>query len=209
LFVVEYVRIKVACRHCLGRVAVASKPPQPIEKGLPGPGLLAQVITSKYADHLPLYRQGGIFARHGVELSRKTLCGWMAQSAWLLKPIWKAMRAVVIKSRVIQTDDTTVPVLDRRLDRACTARLWVYLGDREHPHVVYDYTADRSRDGPERFLGDYKGYFQADYYSGYDHICSRGVFEVGCFAHTRHRFYNARTSDPERTHEALAQVRAL
>ncbi len=81
LFVVEHVRIKVACRLCQTHVAVADKPPQPIEKGLPGPGLLAQVITSKFADHLPLYRQEGIFARHGVELSRKTLCGWIAQSA--------------------------------------------------------------------------------------------------------------------------------
>jgi transposase len=125
LFVVEHVRVKAACRHCQEHVAVASMPPQPIEKGLPGPGLLAQVIASKFADHPPLYRRQGIFARHGVALSRKTMCGWMAQSAWLLEPIWKAMRAEVLKSRAIQTDDTTVPVLDRRLDRARTARLWV------------------------------------------------------------------------------------
>jgi transposase len=209
LFVVEHVRVKVACRHCQEHVAVASKPPQPIEKGLPGPGLLAQVITSKYADHLPLYRQEGILARHGVELSRKTLCGWMAGSAWLLEPIWKAMRAEVLKSRVIQTDDTTVPVLDRRLSRARTARLWVYLGDGEHPYAIYDYTADRSRDGPERFLGDYKGYLQADAYSGYERIYSRGVVEVGCFAHARRKFFDARASDPERAHEALARIRLL
>ena len=207
LFVVEHVRIKVACRDCQGHVAVAAKPPQPIEKGLPGPGLLAQVITSKFADHLPLYRQEGIYARHGVELSRKTMCGWMAESAWLLEPIWRAMKAEVLKSRVIQTDDTTVPVLDRRLDRARTARLWVYLGDRDHPYAVYDYTADRSRDGPEKFLGDYRGYLQADAYSGYDRIYSRGVVEVGCFAHARRKFYDARTSDPERAHEALARIR--
>ncbi|MDG3005871.1 IS66 family transposase [Paludisphaera mucosa] len=209
LFVVEHVTIEVACRHCQGHVPVADKPPQPIEKGLPGPGLLAQVITSKVADHLPLYRQKGIFARHGVELSRKTLCGWMAQSAWLLEPIWKAVKDEVLKSRVIQTDDATVPVLDRRLDRARTARLWVYLGDRERPYVVYDYTADRSRDGPEQFLGDYEGYLQADAYSGYDRIYSRGVVEVGCFAQARRKFYDARTSDPERSHEASARIRAF
>ena len=84
-------------------------------RGCPVRGSSRRSITSKSADHLPLYRQEGIFARHGVELSRKTMCGWMAQSAWLLEPIWKAMRAEVLKSRVIQTDDTTVPVLDRRL----------------------------------------------------------------------------------------------
>lgn len=122
LFVVEHVRIKLACRRCQGNVAVATKPPQPIEKGLLGPGLLAQVITSKFVDHLPFDRQEGIDARHGVELSRKTMYGWMTQAAWLLQPIWRAMKAEVLKSRVIQTGDTTVPVLDRRLDRARTAR---------------------------------------------------------------------------------------
>jgi transposase len=209
LFVVEHVRIKVACRRCEGHVAVAAKPPEPIERGLPGSGLLAQVITSKLSDHLPLYRQEGIFARHGVELSRKTLCGWMAQAAWLLEPIWKAMKSEVLKSRVIQTDDTTVPVLDRRLDRARIARLRVYLGDREHPYALYDYTADRSRDGPDRFLGDYRGYLQADAYSGYDRLYSRGLVEVGCFAHARRKFFDARASDPERAHEALARIRSL
>jgi transposase len=209
LFVVEHVRVKLACRHCQEHVAVADKPPQPIEKGLPGPGLLAQVITSKYADHVPLYRQEGIFARHGVELSRKTMCGWMAQAAWLLEPVWKAMRAEVLKSRVVQTDDTTVPVLDRRLDRTRTSRLWVYLGDRDHPYAVYDYTADRSRDGPEKFLRDYRGYLQADAFSGYDRLYSRGVVEVGCLAHARRKFHEARATDPERAHEALARIRQL
>jgi hypothetical protein len=128
---------------------VGGKPPQPIEKGLPGPGPLAQVITGKFSDYLPLYRQEGIFSRHGVEISRKTMCGWMAQSAWMLEPIWKAMKAELLRSHVVQTDDTPVPVLDRRLDRTRTARLWVYLGDRDHPYAVYDYTGDRSRDGPE------------------------------------------------------------
>ena len=105
---------------CRLRLSLPTEPPR---MDLPGPGLLAQVITSKFGDHLPLYRQEGIFARHGVELSRKTLCGWMAQAAWLLEPVWKAMKAEVLKSRVVQTDDTTVPVLDRRLNRARTARL--------------------------------------------------------------------------------------
>jgi transposase len=209
LFVVEHVRIKLACRHCQENVAVAAKPPQAIEKGLPGPGLLAQVITSKYTDHLPLYRQEAIFARHGVALSRKTMCGWMAHAAWLLEPIRSAMKAAVLRSRVIQTDDTPMPVLDRRLDRTRTARLWVYLGDRELPYAVYDYTADRSRDGPERFLGDYRGYLQADAYSGYDRLHARGVAEVGCWAHARRKFHESRTSDPERAHEALARVGQL
>jgi transposase len=102
-----------------------------------------------------------------------------------------------------------VPVLDRRLDRTRPGRLWVYLGDRDHPYSVYDFTADRSRDGPERFLGSYKGYLQADAYSAYDRIYSRGVVEVGCFAHARRKFYEARTTDPERAHEALARIRRL
>jgi hypothetical protein len=117
--------------------------------------------------------------------------------------------AGVLKSPVVQTDDTPVPVLDRRLDRTRQVRLWVYLGVRDQPYAVYDYTADRSREGPERFLGDYTGYLQADAFSAYDWIYPRGVVEVGCFAHARRKFYEAWATAPERAHEALARIRRL
>ncbi len=182
LIVVEHVRPKYACKACQANVIIAERLPEPIEKGLPGPGLMAQVIVSKYADHLPLYRQEGIFRRHGVELSRQTMCDWMAVSAELLEPIVAEMHCEILKSRVIQTDDTPVPVLDRSLGKTRTGRLWDYLGDRDHPHVVYDYTPDRSGEGPQRMLDGYEGYLQADAYSAYDAIyAGKKIIEVGCW----------------------------
>ena len=186
LVVIENVRPKYACKACQSNVIIAERLPEPIEKGLPGPGLLAQVIVSKYADHLPLYRQEGIFRRHGVELSRETMCDWMAVSAELLQPIVKEMHREILKSRVIQTDDTTVPVLDRTLTKTRTGRLWIHLGDRDHPYVVDDYTPDHSGEGPERMLGGYEGYLQADAYAGYDVLyAGKKIIEVGCWAHAR------------------------
>ena len=205
-----HVRPKYACKSCQGQVAIAARLPEPIEKGLPGVGLLSHVIVSKYADHLPLYRQERIFIRQGVTLSRSTLCDWMAACAGLLEPIWKAMHRRILLSRVIQTDDTPVPVQDHTTKGNRIGRLWVYLGDRDHPFVIYDYTPDRSRDGPERMLAGYKSaYLQSDAYSVYDRIHARGTIEVGCLAHARRKFHDAKTSDPELAHAALAWIGRL
>ena len=209
-FVLETVCGKYACRLCEDGVVTASAPAQPIAKGLPGPGLLAHVVVSKYADHLPLARQAGIFARHGVELSRSTLCDWVGAAAALAAPVVEAMKRDVLASKVLHTDDTLVPVLDRSREQTRTARLWVYLGDRDHRHAVFDYTPDRKRDGPARFLEGYSGFLQADAYGGYDGIYAGGtVTEVACWAHARRKFYDARTTDPERGLTALAFVRQL
>ena len=192
-----------------GNIIIADRLAEPIEKGLPGPGLMAYVGVSKYADHLPLYRQEGILRRHGVELSRQTTCDWMAVAASLLEPIWKAMHRLILQSRVIQTDDTTVTVLDPVLGRF-VGRLWDYLGDREHPYVVYHFTEDRSGDGPREMLKGYQGYVQADAYSGYDGLFTDGTMhEVGCWMHARRKFYEARTTDPPRAHQALAWISLL
>jgi len=210
LIVLQHVRPKYACEPCEGNVTIAERFPEPIEKGLPGPGLLAQVIVSKYADHLPLYRQERIFARQGVELSRQTTCGWMAVSAELLAPICQAMLRRVLQSRVIQTDDTPVKVQDPRTGTMSTGRLWAYLGDWSHPFIVYDYTPDRSAEGPRRILADFRtGFLQADAYSAYDQIHARGILEVGCMAHARRKFDEAKTTDPPRAHAALAWIARL
>ncbi len=210
LVVLVHVRPKYACRACTAHVVIAPRLPEPIERGLPGTGLLAHVITSKLADHLPLYRQEGIFRRNGVELSRSTLCDWMAASAGLLEPIVKAMTRRVLASRVIGTDDTPVTVQDHAGKGSKTGRLWAYLGDRDNPFIIYDYTPDRSRDGPERFLRDYRsGYLQSDAYAGYDALHARGLVEVGCWAHARRKFHEAHTSDPERSHAAIAWIGRL
>ena len=129
----QHVRPKYACQACQANVVIAERLPEPIEKGLPGPGLLAHVAVSKYADHLPLYRQEGIFKRFGVELSRSTMCDWMAAAAGLLAPIVKAMLKRVLLSEVVQTDDTPVKVQDHDGKGIKTGRLWVHIGDREQP----------------------------------------------------------------------------
>ena len=157
LYVIEEASQKYAC--CQGcTVVTAEKPMQPVEKGLPGPGLLAQVAVSKYSDHLPLYRQEAIFQRHGVEVSRKTMCDWMRQCAELVTPLYELMKQQVLRSKVVQTDDTPVPVLDPTLPRTRTGRIWTYVGDDTHPYTVYDYTPNRSRDGPDAFLKQFSGF---------------------------------------------------
>ena len=210
LFVIVHASFRYACRLCQEHVATAAKPPQPIDKGLPGPGLLAQTVTGKYSDHLPLYRLEDIYARHGVALSRATLCGWMASCAELLTPLYELMVKRVLLSVVVHTDDTTVPVLDPALPNARTGRFWVYVGDSRNPYVVYDYTPRRTRDGPERFLEGFRGYLQADAFSGYDRMCAGpDVTEVACWAHVRRKFFEARTSAPVLAHAALARIRQL
>jgi transposase len=189
----------------------AVKPAMPIDKGLPGAGLLAQVIVSKYTDHLPLHRQESIFARHGMEIPRSTTCDWLAACAVLLRPLYDLMVAGVLQSRVLHTDDTTVKNLGHAPGTTAKAHFWAYLGDDAQPYNVFDFTVTRQRDGPQHFLKDYRGYLQADAFSGYDGLYLPSprdgvadIIEVACNAHARRKFYDARTSDAARAHQALA-----
>ena len=200
--VIEDVRLKYAC-DCT--VKTADKPPQPIEKSTAGASVLAQVIVSKFADHLPLHRQEKIFERHGVEISRKTMGGWLLAVAELLDPLYHGAKKILFESKVVGTDDTGVKVLDPKLPFARTGRIWPYVGDARHPVVVYDYTATRGRDGPAKFLEGYTGYLQADAYSVYDAFFrpERGLIEVGCWMHARRYFFKALDSDQQRMGPAL------
>jgi transposase len=210
LVVIQHIRPKYACKACQANIVIADRLPEPIEKGLPGPGLLAHVIVSKFADHMPLYRQERTLARQGVAISRQTMCGWMATCAALLKPIYDAMVKVVLQSKAIQTDDTPVDVLDPGREGTRKGRIWIAIGDRDHRYGVYDFTPNRSGDGPARFFKDYQGHLQADAYAGYDALFKGGhIIEVGCWAHARRYFYEARTTDPQRSHRALAYIRGL
>jgi transposase len=197
---------------CGCTVKTASKPSQPIDKSTAGASLLAQVIVAKYADHLPLHRQVKMFARHGVDLSDQTLCGWTGQCAQLLEPLYQRLKRFVLASKVVGTDDTPVKVLDRKLPQARKGRIWPYVGDREHVGVVYDYTPTRERAGPEQFLKDYRGHLQADAYVAYDAFFTkpdRGMEEVGCWAHTRRHFHQALESDPSRMRAVLLLIAQL
>jgi len=213
--VLRHIRPKYACGKCDRdgydpNIESAAKPPQPIRGGLPGPGLLAYVITSKLGDHLPLYRLERIFERQRVHVARSTMCAWMAAAGELVKPLVELLIARVKQSRVIHTDDTPVPVQSPGEKQCRKGRIWCYLGDDANPYTVYDYTPNRSRDGPARWLRDYRGYLQADAYGGYDGIfAGGGVTEVACWAHARRKFYDAQDSDGKRAAQMLALIGEL
>jgi transposase len=212
VFVIEHQRVKYACKCCAGHVAIAPKPPQPLDKGLPGSGLLAQIIVDKYQDHIPLHRTEQRFERLGAKLPRSTMCDWMASAAESLMPLWQLLKHWVLQSKVLHTDDTTVPVRDETKSNHRYGRLWDYIGDETHPGIVFDYTVTHARDGPAEFLKTFKGFLQADAYGGYDGIytgSNGAIVEVGCWAHARNKFKEADSTDPERVLAAKAWVRKL
>jgi transposase len=199
-----------------GVVMAATKPAMPIAKGLPGPGLLAHLIVSKYVEHLPLHRLQASYGRQGFFLPRSTLCDWLLACGNLLKPLYQLMLARILLSRALHTDDTPVKQQDPTTHLLNTARLWGYLGDFAHPFNLFDFTLNRKRDGPQLFLANYRGYLHADAFSGYDGLylpdpltTQARIVEVACNAHARRYFYEARTSDALRSHQALAYYRQL
>lgn len=206
--------IEDACQKyaCACTLRTATKPAQPIEKSTASASVLAQVIVGKVADHLPVHRQVKMFRRWGVDLADQTLCGWLQQSAGLLEPLYERMKVFVLQSKVVGTDDTPVKVLDRTLPHTRKGRFWPYVGDGEHPAVVYDYTPTRERAGPEKFLSTYKGYLQLDAYPAYDKFFTepgRELVEVGCWAHARRHVFQARDTDPARMGAVLAYIAQL
>lgn len=212
---IEHVRLKYACPACEPnghnpQITVADKlaGAAPIEKGMAGPGLLAYVITSKYADYLPLYRLENIFARNGFEIDRATMCVWAGDVADLVKPLYDRMVRRVLQSHVIHTDDTVMPMLAPQKTRQ--ARMWVYVGDGDHPYNVFDFTLSRARDGPAKFLGNFNGVLQADAYGGYDGICvEKSITQAGCWAHARRKFVDCQSLDRAITAEALTLIGKL
>jgi transposase len=203
---------KYACSKCRDGVASPPVPPKPTPRGMAGPGLVAFVVVSKFADHLPLYRLEDILTRHGLYLSRSTLCDWVQDAAVVLEPLAALQKATVLRSPVIWTDDTPVTVLGGEQPGSTTGRFWAYIGDDAHPYTVYDFTMSRSRDGPAAFLRDYRGFLQADAYGGYDGIflnSDGGIEEVACWAHARRKFYDARSNAPRQANEILEWIRQL
>lgn len=220
--VIQTIRPKYACCDCDAagngaQIAIADLPPSPIDKGLADASLLSAVIVGKYSDHLPLNRLEKILARHDIDISRSTMCDWMAACAQALRPLYGLMVAQVLGSKVIHTDDTPVDVLDKKLRQTRTGRFWHYGGDGDHPCDVFDFTPSRSRDGPMKFLAgwgkDQVRYLQADAFGGYDGIYAGDaggkVVEVACWAHARRKFHEARNSDHARSAQALAYIRLL
>jgi transposase len=214
-YVNEHVRYIYACQDedCTASVVTAPKPPQPIDKGLAGPGMLAFVATSKLAEHLPLNRLEDVTCRYGIHIARSTQCDWMAACAQLARPLYELMVRRTLVSKVLGTDDTTVPLRDGQLDHTRTAYFWAYVGDHEHPYICYDFTISHSREGPQKFLHGFRGYLQGDAYSGYIEIAlaSNGkIKHAGCWAHARRYYHRAREKAPtQAVHEALAYIQRL
>lgn len=193
---IRHVRPKYSCRSC-ETITQAPMPSLPIERGRPGPGLLAHVLVAKYADHLPLYRQSGIYAREGVEIERSTLAGWVGASAALLQPLVEALRKEVLASAVLHGDDIPVPVLEPGLGKTKTGRLWAYVRDgRPHggtdpPGAAYFYSPDRKGEHPRGHLKGFNGILHADGYAGFNAIFETGrVTEAACWAHVRRKFFD-------------------
>jgi transposase len=203
---------KYACSHCRDGVVAPETPPRPLSGCIAGAGVLAQVVVSKFAEHSPLYRFEDMSARYGLHLPRSTLCGWVGKIADLLKPLHEFQKELVQKASVIWTDDTPVTVLGGDEPGSHTGRFWVYIGPITVPYDVYDFTDNRKRDGPARFLANYTGFLQADAFSGYDGIFTGSdgrIIEVACWAHARRKFFEARSSSPAEASLILEIIRRL
>jgi len=212
LFVLRHIYPKYACSCCKDGVTAAPRVASSIAGGLAGPGLQSYVLVSKFAVHIPLYRQQDELARAGVFLARSTLCDWIRQCAHQFRPLVDLMRKRVLLSHVINADETPVPVLDLTRDSTRKSYLWTYLGDSDYPFTVFDYRDSRSRDGPAEILKNYRGYLQTDAYTCYDSVVleSKGrIVPVGCWAHARRGFFDARASQPREVHYVLSLVGQL
>jgi transposase len=210
MFVRVIARPTYACRRCEQaardpQFAKPAWPAEPVPKSGVGAGLLAQVIVSKYVDHLPLNRQEAIFERQGWPVSRTRLCDLIARCAALLDPVYRLMIARVKQSFAIHADESPVQVLNP--DR--TAYAWLYLGDAANPYTVFDFTSGRGEEHPAKFLQGYTGFVHADAYSGYNAIHGSGARHLGCWAHVRRKFVEAQPSDPAKATKALAFIRTL
>lgn len=214
--VIRHRRPKQAC-SCCDCIVQAVAPSRPIERGLPGPGLLAHIATSKYLYHLPLYRQAAMFAREGVELDAGRMGHWIGSLSWLLSPLVEAVRCYALGGTKVHGDDTPLPVLEPGKGTTKTGRLWVYVrddrssGSAEAPAVWFAYTSDRRGEHPQQHLADFTGVLQADAFAGYAELYRSGrIQEAACMAHARRKIHDLHAVRPSAmTREALERIGAL
>ena len=216
--VLRHVRPKFSCADCQ-TIVQAPAPPRPIARGMAGAGLLAHVLVSKYADHLPLYRQSQIYAREGIDLDRSTLADWVGQSSALLAPLVDALARYVLGAAKLHADDTPVPVLCPGRGTTKQGRLWTYVrddrpaGSDRAAAVWFAYSPDRKSVHPQRHLKDFRGTLQADGYAGFNGLYDRTehpLIEAACWAHARRKFFDVHhaTQSPLAL-EAMRQIGQL
>ncbi|XWN29256.1 MAG: IS66 family transposase [Devosia sp.] len=214
--VIRHVRPRVVCRSC-DRARQAPTPRLPIERGKPGPSLLAHVLVAKYCDHLPLHRQSEIYAGEGVDLSRSTMADWVSRASGLIEPLTEALAAHVFSGDRLHGDDTPVPVLAPGNGKTRQGRLWVYVRDgrpagdaQTPPAACYRYSPDRKGIHPQRHLQTFRGVLHADGYAGFKEIYRTGskqprVLEAGCWAHVRRKFFDLTATGPAPLAEAALE----
>src|SRR3984885_4910294 len=214
--VIRHVRPKLACSRC-DKIVQANAPSRPIARRLAGPWLLAHVLVSKYADHLPLYRQSQIFARSGIDLDRSTLADWVGGAHQLLSPLVEALREHVLAGTHLHADDPPYPVLAPGTGKTKTARIWTYVrnerswGSEVPPAVLFRYTPDRKGIHPQTHLSQFTGALHADGYAGFDRLFETGrIREIACWAHARRKFFDLyEATESPIAKEALDRIGAL
>src|SRR6266404_4151158 len=193
--VIRHVRPKLSCAACQ-KIVQAPAPSRPIARGLAGPSFLAHVLVSKYADHLPLYRQSQIYAREGLDLDRSTLADWVGGASALLEPLVASLGRYVMGAKKLHGDDTPVPVLCPGRGTTKQGRLWTYVRDdrpaasTEPAAVLFRYSPDRKGERPKAHLASFVGILQADAYAGFDRLYGERIQEAACWAHVRRKFYD-------------------
>jgi transposase len=214
--VIRHVRPKLSCTKC-ETIVQQPAPSRPIARGMAGPGLLAHVLVSKYADHLPLYRQSQIYEREGVELDRSTLADWVGGASNLVDPLVDALGRYVKEAAKLHADDTPVPVLEPGHGSTKTGRLWTYVrddrpaGNQDPPAVWFQYSPDRKGERPRVHLRGFQGILQADGYAGFDQLYEDGsIVEAACWAHVRRKFHDIHEAiDSPIALEAMQRIGAL
>jgi transposase len=210
-------RPKYACRACESGVVQSPAPARLVEGGLPTEAMVAHVLVSKYADHLPLYRQAQIYERQGLRLDRSTLADWVGRAAFHLRPVHERILAHLKSSTKLFADETTAPVLDPGRGRTKTGQLWAYArddrpwGGSDPPAVAYVYAPDRTAAQPIAHLSGFKGVLQVDGYAGYRALANKGDVTLAfCWAHLRRRFYERVVAEASPiANEALQRIAAL
>jgi transposase len=205
----RHIQFKYTCPECEGQIVKAPKPESVIDKGYPTEGLLAHIGVSKFDWHLPLYRQERIYLAQGVPLARSTMCRWLKHAADLLELIVNRMHQLILNSRVIQSDTTTMPVIKKGLGKAHQGYTWIFRGDNMFPYIIYDFTETQQGIHAERMLAGFKNILQTDGASIFNGVIARGAKHAGCLSHAFRYFEAAKHEDPERADYALAIMKLL
>lgn len=200
---------KYICTKCNRNIVKAKKKNQPIDKGRPGPGLLAKIATDKFWLHTPLYRQEQVFQSLSLPIKRASMCRWIREIAWLVSPVVERMRQKILQSRSIQSDATTLPVIKKGLGKTHRSFVWVYLGDKTNPYIYYDYSNTEHSIYPEKILKGFKGILLTDGTNKYNQIIEDGATSANCWAHVHCYFEDAWKEDPNKAEFPMGVIKSL